>query len=100
MIGAETQTLRVRFYATLRALVGGKQLELALPPGTTVHDLARALAELHPELAEHFFDEQGEIGRRVHFMIDGRSTRWLPDGARTVLASENEIDVFPPAAGG
>lgn len=96
----KTFTAHVRFFATLRAIVGGKHAEVALPVGATVHDLARALADRHPELAEHFFDEDGEIGRRVHFMIDGRSTRWLPDGPRTVLSPEHEVDVFPPAAGG
>ena len=92
--------MRVRFYATLRALVGTKTVEVPLAEGTTVLDLARALAEMHPGLSEHFFDAEGELARTVHFMIDGRNSRWLPDGSRTVLQPEHSVDVFPPVAGG
>ena len=92
--------LEVRFFATLRAIVGAKTEVVSLPDAATVHDLARALAERHPDLADYLFAEDGEIGRRVHFMIDGRSTRWLPDGHRTRLTPDQVIDVIPPAAGG
>lgn len=92
--------MQVRFFATLRALVGAKSIELSLPEGSTVLDLARALVDRHPALAEHVFDDDGRIGRRVHFMIDGRSARWLPDGSATVIMPDTEVDVFPPSAGG
>lgn len=92
--------MRVRLYATLRALVGAKTLELPLAQGATVLDLARVLVERHPELAEHVFDEQGGLSRRVHFMLDGRNVRWLPEGAATVLEPGHEVALFPPAAGG
>jgi len=92
--------LEVRFFATLRAIVGGKTEAVSLPDDATVLDLARALAERHPDLAEHLFDEQGAIGPRVHFMIDGRSTRWLPERDGTRLHPGQVIDVIPPAAGG
>jgi len=92
--------VQVRFFATLRAIVGTKTVDIDLPAGATVLDLAHELAERYPPLSEHFFDDDGEIGRQVHFMIDGRSSRWLPEGGHTVIGRENEIDVFPPAAGG
>ena len=96
--------MRVRFFATLRALVGSKTVEVQLIDGATVLDLAHALAALHPGLAEHFFDadddaEEG-LARTVHFMIDGRNCRWLPEGALTVLRPDQAVDVFPPVAGG
>lgn len=92
--------MRVSFYATLRALVGEKSIEVPLGDGTTVLDLARELVARYPALAEHVFDEHGRLSRRVHFMIDGRNVRWLPRGASTVLRPEHRVDVFPPAAGG
>jgi molybdopterin converting factor small subunit len=45
-------------------------------------------------------NERGELSRLVHVLVDGRSARHLPDGPRTVLTGENEIDVFPAVAGG
>lgn len=92
--------MRVRFYATLRALVGTRSIDVPLAAGATVLDLARVLVERHPELADHMFDESGGLSRRVHFMVDGRNVRWLPDRADTVLTSEHSVDLFPPAAGG
>jgi len=92
--------VRIGFYATLRALVGEKSIELPLPGGATVRDLAHALTERYPALAEHVFDEQGELSRRVHFMLDGRNARWLPDGADTVIEPGQRVDVFPRAARG
>jgi molybdopterin synthase sulfur carrier subunit len=92
--------VQVRFFATLRAIVGAKTVDVELSDGASVLDLARVLAERYPALAEYFFDEDGEIGRLVHFMVDGRSSRWLPEKGRTVIGPDNEIDVFPPAAGG
>jgi len=68
-----------------------------------VIDLARTLARLHPALAEHFFTDPERpeaLARSVHFRIDGRDVRWLPDGADTVLRPGQSVDVFPPVAGG
>jgi molybdopterin synthase sulfur carrier subunit len=92
--------VRVRLYATLRAVVGAKTVELPLGQGATVLDLAAALVERCPALAEHVLDEAGGLSRRVHVMVDGRNVRWLPQGARTVLKAGHEVAIFPPAAGG
>lgn len=95
--------MQVRFYATLRALVGARTLEVPLPEGASVLDLARTLARLHPALAEHFFadpERPDALARSVHFRLDGRDVRWLPEAEHTVLRPEHEVDVFPPVAGG
>ncbi|MDH4016882.1 MAG: MoaD/ThiS family protein [Actinomycetota bacterium] len=91
--------MQVRFYATLRAIVGAKTIDVPLGDGSTVRDLAEVLVELYPGLREHVFDADGHIARTVHFMIDGRNTRWL-DGEATRLEPDQSIDVFPPVAGG
>jgi len=91
--------MEVRFYATLRAIVGARTVDVHLPPRATVRDLAEALVRLYPGLAEHVFDDEGRIARTVHFMIDGRNARWL-DGEATRLDASQRIDVFPPVAGG
>ena len=92
--------MRVHFYATLRATVGQKAIDLPLAEGTCVKDLALEIARRWPALADQLFDAEGEISRQVHFMIDGRNIRWLPDGSATKLYGRNVIDVFPPTAGG
>ena len=91
------------FYATLRGIVGTKTIEVPIDEGATVLDLARILAQRYPALAGHIFDGQAgqdAISRSVHFMIDGRNARWLPEGVQTPLRPEQTIDLFPPTAGG
>ena len=45
--------MKVAFYATLRAIVGAKTVELDLPEGTTVQGLAEHLCAKWPDLEEH-----------------------------------------------
>ena len=92
--------MRINFYATLRAAVGQKSVDLPLPDGTSVRDLAHEIARQWPAMAERIFDAEGELSRQVHFMIGGRNVRWLPKGSETPLSSGDVIDVFPPTAGG
>ena len=67
--------MRVHFYATLRATVGQKAIDLPLAEGTCVKDLALEIARRWPALAEQLFDAEGEMSRQVHFMIDGRNEK-------------------------
>jgi len=92
--------VRVNFYATLRAAVGQKTVNVCLPDGSSVLDLAEEIARRWPGLADRVIDDEGAISRQVHFMIGGRNVRWLPEGAATKLAAESVVDVFPPTAGG
>jgi molybdopterin synthase sulfur carrier subunit len=92
--------MRVSFYATLRAVVGAKHVELPLEPGATVMHLAQAIARRWPELAGQVLTEDGQLSRQIHIMIDGRNCRWLPNGPSTSLEPGQTIDVFPPTAGG
>lgn len=91
--------MRVRVYATLRSIAGGRDVDVALSPGATVRDLVLHLAGRWPEM-EEILVADGEVSRRVHVFVDGRSARHLPDGADTVLEGGQEIDVAPAAAGG
>lgn len=95
--------MQVSFYATLRAIVGQKTVEVPLASGARILDLARDLAERYPELAEPLFGDdptRSHLARSVHLMVDGRNQRFLPEGVETVLRADHTVDVFPPAAGG
>lgn len=92
--------MRVNFYATLRAIVGEKTVDLSIPDGSCAIDLARNIAERWPLLAEHVIDPQGEVSNQVQLMIGGRNIRWLPEGSATRIGPDDVIDIFPPTAGG
>lgn len=91
--------MRVTFYATLRPIVGARSVEIELALGATVQTLIEALAERWPALREHLFSEEGGLSRRVNVFVAGRNVRWL-EGAATLLDGIEEVDFFPPVAGG
>ena len=90
----------VKVYATLRPIVGDRRVDLPIEEGATVRALAAEMVERWPDLAPMMFDGDGELSRRIHVFVDGRSSRHLPEGSDTKLFSSNEIDVFPAVAGG
>jgi len=91
--------MRVKLYATLRALVGDSTLEVPIAEGSSVRDLVDELIRHWPELEEHLIAD-GAISRRVNVLVNGRNIRWLPDGEKTVLTGTSTVNLFPPAAGG
>ena len=92
--------MQVSFYATIRAIVGAKTLEIDLPEGSSVHDLLDRLIERCPPLGEKLFDPEGKFSRRVKVFVDGRSAIYLPAGLETKLRPDQSVDIFPAVAGG
>jgi MoaD family protein len=91
--------VKVKLYATLRAIAGQPRVELDLPEGATALGLVNELVRRWPDLAEHVLADGG-IARKVNVLVNGRNTRWLAEGEKTVLPDACNVDLFPPAAGG
>ena len=92
--------MRVSFFASLREIVGGRDIDVSLPEGATVRDLAEELVRRWPELREHLLTDEGALSRRAAIYVDGRNVRWLPDAEATRLSENQSVAVIPPAAGG
>jgi MoaD family protein len=92
--------MKINLYATFRLVAGAKSIELDLPGHATVQDMVRAILDTYPRLGELLVDETGRLPAHVHIFIDGRDTKYLPDGMGTLVASAEKIDLFPPIAGG
>ena len=90
--------MEIRFYATLRPLVGGRSVDLADPPATVAEVLQR-LADDYPGLGEQLFDSGGAVRRFVAIMVNGRDIRHL-EGLDSRIPIDAELDIFPPVAGG
>lgn len=91
--------MEVRFYATLRPLVGGKVADIALGDGRSVRDLLTETTRLYPDLGPKIWSEDGSLGDYIKVFVDGRDIRHL-EMLETVIPEGASVDVFPPVAGG
>ena len=94
------RTMNVNFYATLRQVTGRKSVEFDLAPGVTVRELLGAVIERFPGLEGELFDADGSLFGHVHVFVNGRDAPYLEKALDTVLAADDEVDVFPAVAGG
>jgi len=92
--------VKVSFYATIRAIVGAKTLEIDLPEGSSIQELLDRLIERCPPLAEKLLDPDGKLSRSIQVFVDGRSASHLPDGLETKLRDDQAVDIFPAVGGG
>ena len=90
----------VKFYATLRQIVGGKAIDVQLPGNATIQQLLDEILQQHPALRPELFDEKGQLYQHVHVMVNGRDVPYLEDALNTVLSVEDVISIFPAVGGG
>jgi molybdopterin synthase sulfur carrier subunit len=91
--------MKVKFYATIRDLVGGKEINLALAPNTTVRAVLRQLSAKYPELGQKLWDEDEVPRGYVKVLKEGRDIQHL-QGLDTTLAETDTLSLFPPVGGG
>ncbi len=88
----------VRLFAEYQQAAGRMEIELDLPEGATVLDLARRLEEMYPKLRGRLV--QGDkLSDEPRVLVNGRNVEWL-DKEKTVLRDGDRVAFFPPAAGG
>jgi molybdopterin synthase sulfur carrier subunit len=92
--------MKVSFYATLRAIVGTKTVEIDVANDCSLQELLDAILARYPDLAPVVLDEGGQLSRRSHLMVKGRSSVHLEAGLATRLQGGEAIDFFPAVAGG
>jgi molybdopterin synthase sulfur carrier subunit len=92
--------MKVNLYANFRQVVGARTLEIDLPEGSTLRQLLDSLLLLHPRLEPALVDNSRTLLPYVHIFINGRDTRYLPEGTSLKLTPADKIDIFPPVGGG
>ncbi len=93
--------MHVKLYATLRQIAGTRTVEIGdHEDGMTVWDVVHTLIERYPGLGPHILDENGQLWRHVHVMVNGRDAPYLEQGLDTRLDPNDTLDVFPPTGGG
>ena len=94
--------IKVRGYLTYRDVIG--QCEIEQPddvPVTFLDFIRRLAADISGENGLALFDDEtGTVGQSVAIMLNGVHYNHLPNRLDTVLKDQDEVAVFPPAAGG
>ena len=92
--------MRVRFHATLRDAVGGREPDLGPPAPCTVRDLVDHVVARRPAAREWLLDGHGALRSQVHVFVNGRDARYLPGGLDAEIRDDDDVDVFPAVGGG
>ena len=91
--------MRVRIFATLRPIVGSAEVPVETQAGQTVGDLLDEMVTRWPDLRPEMLDGNGDLLKRIHIFVNGRSLRYL-EGLDTVIGESDDIRIFPPVGGG
>ncbi|NOZ49973.1 MAG: MoaD/ThiS family protein [Chloroflexi bacterium] len=91
--------MKVKIYATLRALVDAEVLELETRPGDRIIDLLHEIVRRWPQLKPELLDDNGALVAQIHLFLNGRDVRYL-EGLETIIPAEADIRIFPPVGGG
>lgn len=92
--------MEVHFYATLRAIVGKKTVQVDLPPNTTALQLVEMVSQQYPALRAELLDAEDRFQRHMKMFINGREAVYLENQFETIIKPEDKIDIFPPIGGG
>ena len=92
--------MKVNFYATLRAIVGQKTVEVEPIPGMTAQQIVEKLVTAYPALRPELLDENNRFHDHMKFFINGREAIYLEDKMNTIIHLDDKVDIFPPIGGG
>lgn len=90
----------IKFYATLRDVVGGSSVEMPEAVGKTVNQVLAELVARFPGLKKELLDPEGNLYPHVHFFVNGRDAQFLDRALEYVLQAEDTVSIFPAVGGG
>ena len=91
--------MRVKIFATLRQLVGEKEVEVRVDADDTVRNVLEKLTAEYPALRQHIWDDEGNLQRFIIVLINGRSIKFL-DGLKSAIRESDQLALFPLLGGG
>jgi len=101
--GALTLQVSVRFFTSLREIVGKKEETLEFPEGekVTVDVVLKMLRQHYGErFVEYVYDrETGEVRGFLQFLVNGKSASTL-NSLETELKDGDVLAILPPVGGG
>jgi len=92
--------LIVNYYATLRQVVGSRQVDIPLPPGGTLRHLITEMVKRYPGLKKEMLDPSSNLYEHIHIFVNGRESTFLEDSLDYILEPKDTLSIFPPVGGG
>jgi molybdopterin synthase sulfur carrier subunit len=93
----------VRFFTSLREIVGKREETLEFPEGekVTVDTVLKTLAQRYGKrFVEYVYDgDTGAIRGFLQFLVNGKSASTI-DGLQTTLQDDDVLAILPPVGGG
>ena len=95
-----TIKVTVKFFTTLREIVGKKEEQIQLVKPMSVEALLKQLSKTYgKEFTDYVYDELGNARGHLQFLVNGKSVTTL-QGFRTKLKEGDQIAILPPVGGG
>jgi len=92
--------ITVKFFTTLREIVGKKEEQMEFPSPTTVEALLKQLSKSHgKDFVDYVFDELGNVRGHLQVLVNGKSITTM-QGFKTKLNNGDQIAILPPVGGG
>jgi len=92
--------VKVKFFTTLREIVGKKEEQIEFSCSVTVETLLRQLSKTYgKEFEDYVYDELGNVRGHLQFLINGNSVTAL-QGFKTKLKEGDQLAILPPVGGG
>ncbi|OGO27343.1 MAG: hypothetical protein A2W33_08010 [Chloroflexi bacterium RBG_16_52_11] len=92
--------MKINFYATLRQIVGTKQVDFDLAENSTIGMVLEQVIQRYPALRPELFAENGELYPYVQVIINGRHVAHLEKYLDTPLIPDDLVSLFPAVGGG
>jgi molybdopterin synthase sulfur carrier subunit len=90
----------VKFFTTLREVVGKKEELLEFSKPITVDAMLKQLSKRYgKDFDDYMFDELGDVRGHLQVLINGRSVSTMQD-LKTQLKDADQVAILPPVGGG
>ena len=91
--------VKVRFFASLRELIGKREESVELKEGTNLATLLKEVSERLENASRGIYNEKGNINESLQFLVNGVDVNSL-SGVETLLRNGDVIAIIPPVGGG
>jgi len=93
-------SVKVRFFTTLREIVGKKEEQIELSGSVTLEALLKQLSKKYgKDFEDYIYDELGNVRGHLQFLKNGKSAS-AEQGLKTKLGEGDQVAILPPVGGG